>query len=148
MAKKSSDVIVPVVFDDEALGTDLEHLTPAANAALVQLRREVDRDGGLPHSCLKRCEPEGRDGTRLEGCVKTRVPRPDGPWGVVFRAGEVPTRPFALYTLAFGTRHPTGPGKPSVYEVASQRLEEIVARDMRTEKPDTPGTTDDDAPAG
>ena len=30
-----------------------------------------------------RCQAEGRDGTRLGGCVKTRVPWPDGRWGIV-----------------------------------------------------------------
>ena len=48
MSNKPRDVIVPIVFDDEALGTDLEHLTSAAGAALDQLSRDVDRDGGLP----------------------------------------------------------------------------------------------------
>ena len=79
------------------------------------------------------CQPEGRDGTRLGGCVKTRVRWPDGPRGIVLRAGEDPDRPFALYTLAYGERHPTRTGKPSVYEVASERLEEIIARDLRGE---------------
>jgi hypothetical protein len=136
MAKKLPDVIVPIVIDEDAIGTDLEHLSDAAAGALVQLRREVDRDGGLPKSRLLRCQAEGRDGTKLGGCVKTRVPWPDGPWGIVLRAGEVPNRPFALYTLAYGERHPTRRGKPSVYEVASWRLQEIIAKDLRGKKPD------------
>jgi hypothetical protein len=138
MADKRRDVIVPIVFDDEALGTDLEHLTDAAGGALLQLRRDAGRDGGLPKSRLLRCQPEGRDGTRLGGCTKTRVPWPDGPWGIVFRAGEEPTRPFALYTLAYGERHPTRAGKPSVYEVADRRLAETLAKDLRGKEPDTP----------
>lgn len=128
---RDADPIVPIVFDDEAIGADLEHLSDAAGATLAQLRREVDRDGGLPKSRLLRCQPEGRDGTRLSGCAKTRVPWPDGPWGIVFRAGEDPNRPFALYTVAYGERHPSRPGKPSVYEIASQRIEEIAAKDLR-----------------
>ncbi len=138
MADKRPETIVPVVFDEDAIASDLEHLSDAAGAALVQLRREVDRDGGLPKSRLLRCQPEGRDGTRLGGCAKTRVPWPNGPWGIVFRSGEDPKRPFALYTVAYGERHPTRAGKPSVYEIASRRLPEIVARDLRREKPDAP----------
>jgi len=41
---------------------------------------------------------------------------------VLFRAGEDPTRPLALYTIAYGRRHPTGPGQLSVYEIAHRRL--------------------------
>ncbi len=134
MVDKPRDIIVPVVFDDLTLATDLRHLTDSAGAALVQLRREVDRDGGLSDSRLRRCEAEGRDGTCLAGCAKTRVPWPEGPWGIVFRAGEDPNRPFALYTLAYGRRHPTGPRQRSVYELADLRLAEIIARDIRKEK--------------
>ena len=133
-----TDVIVPARFDEESFATDLEHLTGAAGAALEELRREVDRDGGLPKSRLLRCQDEGRDGTRLEECVKTRVPRPNGPWGIVFRAVAHPTRPFGLRGIAYGERHPTHTGKPSVYEVASQRLQEILAQDLRGEKPGAP----------
>jgi hypothetical protein len=131
MVDKHRDVIVPARFDDEAIATDLEHLSDAAGATLAQLRREIDRDGGLPKSRLKRCQAEGRDGTRLPRCVKTRVPWPDGPWGIVFRAVAHPARPFGLRSIAYGHRHPTGPGKLSVYEIASRRLPEIIARDMR-----------------
>jgi hypothetical protein len=132
------DVIAPARFDEETLATDLEHLSDAAGTALAQLRREVDRDDGLPKSRLKRCEPEGRDGTRLPGCVKTRVPWPDGSWGIVFRAVAHPTRPFGLRGIAYGHRHPTGPGQLSDYEIASRRLPEIIARDLRGEDPGTP----------
>jgi hypothetical protein len=142
MADKPRDVIVPIVFDEETLATDLKHFPDAAGTGLAQLRREVNHDGGLPKSRLKRCEPEGRDGSRLPGCVKTRVPWPDGPWDIVFRAGQDPNRPFALYTLAYGHRHPTGPGKLSVYEVAGRRLAEIVARDLRGKDSGKPAAED------
>jgi hypothetical protein len=64
VADKPRDVIVPVRFDEETLATDLEHLPDAAGAAVRALRREINRDGGLPKSRLKRCQSEGRDGTR------------------------------------------------------------------------------------
>lgn len=136
----NADVVVPARFDEAAFAADLEHLSDAAGTALMQLRREVDRDGGLPKSRLLRCQDEGRDGTQLGGCIKTRVPWPDGPWGIIFRAVAHPTRPFGLRGIAYGERHPTHAGKPSVYEIASQRLQEIFAQDLRGEEPDTPGS--------
>jgi hypothetical protein len=110
-----------VEFDDATFAEDLAHNTPAAREAGERKRINAERDGQPAHE-LRPCEPEGRDGTRLPGCVKTRVPWPDGPWGMVFD-GRIDDdgRPF-LACLAFGTRHPTGPGALSVYEVASRRL--------------------------
>ncbi len=117
-----TQLVVPVVFDDGVLTVDLEHLPDAAAAALRDARARVERVGGLPYTQLTACHSEGRDGTDLAGCVKTYIPWPTGPWGIVFRAGEDPDRPFALYTIAYGRRHPTGPGQLSVYEIADRRL--------------------------
>jgi hypothetical protein len=117
-----AELAVPVVFDDDVLAVDLEHLPDAATAALSKVRTKVERSGGIPYVRLAACHSEGRDGTDLTGCVKTYVPWPTGPWGIVFRAGEDPARPFALYTIAYGRRHPTSPGPPSVYEIAYRRL--------------------------
>lgn len=55
--------MIPVAFDDVLLGEDLEHLPKAAAQALARLRREVEREGGIPVMRLKRCEAEARDGT-------------------------------------------------------------------------------------
>jgi hypothetical protein len=66
--------IVPVQCNEDAIAEDLTHHPHGARKALDLLRREVDRDGGLSFSRLKRCDEEGRDGTRLAGCVKTYVP--------------------------------------------------------------------------
>ena len=117
-----TELVVPVVFDGGVLAVDLEHLPDAAAAALRAVRAQVERVGGLPYTRLAACHSEGRDGTDLPGCVKTYVPWPTGPWGIVFSAGENPDRPFALYTVAYGRRHPTGPGQLSVYEIAHRRL--------------------------
>ena len=38
MADKPRDVIVPIVFDEEAIGADLEHLTDAAGLAFTPKR--------------------------------------------------------------------------------------------------------------
>lgn len=87
---------------------------------LELLRRELDRDGGIPVSRLKRCEAEGRDGTRLAGCLKTYVPWPTGRFGLVMLPVTHPSRPLALRAFAFGVRHPAAL-KPSVYEIADRR---------------------------
>jgi hypothetical protein len=69
------------------------------------------------------CQAEGRDGTRLGGCVKTYIPWPDGRFGAVFVPVTHPSRPMALRAIAFGIRHqPRGATAPTVYEVADRRL--------------------------
>ena len=111
-----------VVFDDAALAEDLQHNSPAARNAAYGERDELTSDGGLAPERLKACEAEGRDGTRLPGCVKTYIPDPDGAWGMVFQLRiDTDQRPY-LACLAFGQRHPSSPGALSVYQVASQRL--------------------------
>jgi hypothetical protein len=51
------------------------------------------------------------DGTDLGGCVKTRIPWPDGRWGIVMydRDGHPELR-----VLAFGERHPAELWRASV----------------------------------
>jgi hypothetical protein len=117
---RSAGPFVPVVFDEHAVAEDLAHHPPVARHALEVLRRELNRDGGLPTSRLKRCEAEGRDGTRLAGCVKTYVPWPTGRYGLVMLPVAHPTRPLALRAFAFGVRHPAAL-KPSVYKIADGR---------------------------
>lgn len=69
------------------------------------------------------CQAEGRDGTRLGGCVKTYIPWPDGRFGAVFVPASHPNRPLTLRVLAFGVRHhPRVSNAKTVYEVADIRL--------------------------
>lgn len=112
--------LFPVVFDEHAIAEDLAHHPPVARHALELLRRELDRNGGIPASRLKRCEAEGNDGTRLAGCLKTYVPWPTGRFGLVMLPVAHPSRPLALRAFAFGVRHPAAL-KPSVYEIAGKR---------------------------
>jgi hypothetical protein len=112
--------LVPVWFDEHAIAEDLHHLPGAARVALDAFRRELDRNDGLPILRVRRCDPEGRDGTNLDGCLKTYVPWPTGRYGLVFLPAEHPTRPLALYAIAFGVRHPSG-RRPSVYRIAHER---------------------------
>lgn len=76
---------------------------------------------GAPRGWLRRCEEEGRDGTRLGGCVKLYIPQPAGRWGAVF-AAELEAGKPVLLLIAVGERHPEQPWRPSVYEIAHRRL--------------------------
>jgi hypothetical protein len=109
-----------VGVDDVVLEEDLPHATAAGRAAIAPVIEEL-RSSGVPFSWLKRCQAEGRDGTRLPGCAKIYIPHPDGRWGAVLTGDKLATVP-TLVLLAVGLRHPVKPWTPSVYEVASRRL--------------------------
>ena len=111
-----------VGFDDATFAEDLEHTSSDTGRTLARRERDKLTADGLPPDQLKRCDIEARDGTSLPGCVKIYIPEPDGIWGMVFQLRiDGDGRPF-LACLAFGTRHPTGPGAFSVYQVAHQRV--------------------------
>ena len=120
MADSPRGPLMPVLFDEHAIAEDLHHLPGTARVALDAFRRELDRDGGLSLTRVKRCDAEGRDGTNLDRCLKTYVPWPTGRFGLVFTPAAHPTRPLALRAFAFGVRHPTG-SRPSVYRIAHER---------------------------
>lgn len=123
MVKPQSEPVFPVGFDDDALEEDLAHLPASAEEALRLFHKEVRRLGGIPKSRLMACQAEGRDGTRLGGCVKTYIPWPDGRFGAVFVAVAHPSRPLALRAIAFGVRHhPRRSNALTVYGIADQRL--------------------------
>jgi hypothetical protein len=119
----SGEPVFPVGFDELVLAEDLARLGEAGAQALVGLQAEIERDGGLPSSRLMACQAEGRDGTRLGGCVKTYVPWPAGRFGAVFIAVSHPEWPLMLRAIAFGVRHqPRESRVLSVYEIAHRRL--------------------------
>ncbi len=123
MVEPQSEPVFPVGFDDDALEEDLAHLPASAEEALRLFHKEVRRLGGIPKSRLMTCQAEGRDGTRLGGCVKTYIPWPDGQFGAVLVAVTHPSRPLALRAVAFGIRHPPrGSRAQTVYQIASRRL--------------------------
>lgn len=105
---------------DEVLTEDLVRCTPAARAAIEPMVATL-REDGAPREWLLRCEEEGRDGTRLGGCVKLYIPQPAGQWGAVLVGDEEAGKP-ALVLIAVGERHPGRPWKRSVYEIAHRRL--------------------------
>jgi len=106
--------------DDVALAEDLAHLSAAARTAIGPVVERLRHDG-VPVQWLRRCEPEGRDGTRLPGCVKFYIPRPAGRWGAVLTADVAASAP-RLVLLAVGERHPVAASRPSVYVIAHRRL--------------------------
>ncbi len=123
MPEARPEPVFPVGFDDDALDEDLNRLPASAEIAMVEFRKELRRHGGIPLSRLKKCQAEGRDGTKLPGCVKTYIPWPDGKFGAVFVAVRHPNRPMALRAIAYGVRHhPREANAATVYEVADRRL--------------------------
>ena len=65
---------------------------------------------GVDVGTLQRCQAHGRDGTRLERCVKLYLPSPGGAWRMVFEiTRDLSTGELVLAYLAFGLGHP---GKP------------------------------------
>lgn len=70
------------------------------------------------------CDEEGRDGTSLPECVKTRVSWPNGQWGIVYLiARHQKTSRLSLDVLSFGMRHhPKGSHAFNVYQIANRRL--------------------------
>ena len=123
MAESRPEPVFPVGFDDDALAEDLDRLPASAEVALREFRKELRRHGGIPRSRLMACQAEGRDGTKLGGCVKTYIPWPVGRFGAVFLPAKHPSRPLTLRVLAFGVRHhPRESNAETVYEVAYSRL--------------------------
>lgn len=111
----------PVLFDEDAFDEDVAHATSAGRAVAADAKQRMERDG-IALSEMLRCEAEGRDGTRLEGCVKTYLPQPLGDWGMVFSDWRLDDGTPAFLYLAFGRRHPLAAWQPSVYQVAHRRL--------------------------
>src|SRR5215208_1481978 len=104
--------VFPVAFDELAVAEDLTRLGEGGVEALEGL-------GGLPRERLVACDAEGRDGTRLGGCVKTYVPWPAGRFGAVMVAVSHPERPVGLRVIAFGIRHqPPEAHALTVYQIA------------------------------
>lgn len=93
----------------------------AGAETLREARGQFEQDG-VELRTLRRCDPEGRDGTKLPACFKVYLPAPNGKFGMVFRFirdGEG----LALRYLAFGVRHhPRDSNAQTVYEIAHRRL--------------------------
>jgi len=110
-----------VLFDEGAFAEDTMRSGRAGAQALREARSQFDQNG-VEIKILRRCDPEGRDGTRLPACFKVYLPPPDGRFGMVMRFVR-DADGLALRYLAFGVRHhPRGSNAPTVYELADRRL--------------------------
>lgn len=116
----------PVVVDTDVWEQEVERLAARSEARqAAEAARRVIEDEGIPQGLLARCEAQATDGTRLEGCLKARVPlgrraSSEAPFGFVFEPVMDPRDSLTLRVLAFGERHPRI-GR-SVYERAHKRL--------------------------
>jgi hypothetical protein len=111
----------PAYFDQTAWEEDLARSTPAGRHAAEIARRDYER-GGVPVEHLRRVQEHGDDGTVLPDCAKVYLPLPAGRFGMIFRAIRVEDKPLLAY-LAFGVRHhPRSSRRPTVYQLAHQRL--------------------------
>jgi hypothetical protein len=105
------------------MAEDLARLGQGGVEALEALGRELDRLGGLPRERLMACDAEGRDGTRLRGCVKTYVPWPGGRFRAVMVGVSRAERSVGLRVIASGIRHhPPDAHVLTVYQIAHRRL--------------------------
>jgi hypothetical protein len=111
----------PAHFDQDAWEEDLARSTPAGREAAEAARRDYERNG-IPVEHLRRVQEHGNDGTLLPDCAKVYLPLPAGRFGMVFRAIKIEGR-LRLAYLAFGVRHhPRDSKRPTVYQLAHQRL--------------------------
>lgn len=111
----------PAYFDEEAWEEDLARSGPAGREVAEAARREYE-EHGIPIQRLRRIRAEGNDGTELRDCAKVYLPPPAGRFGMVFRAIKRDSKPWLAF-LAFGVRHhPQGSNRPTVYQLAHQRL--------------------------
>ncbi len=110
-----------VLFNEGAFAEDTMRSGRAGAETLRNARNQFERDG-VEIKTLRRCDPEGRDGTRLPACFKVYLPVPNGKFGMVLRFvrdGEG----LALRYLAFGVRHqPRDSNTQSVYQIPHRRL--------------------------
>jgi hypothetical protein len=110
-----------VLFDEGAFAEDTMKSGRVGAKALRETRSQFERHG-IEIKALRRCDPEGRDGTKLPACFKVYLPAPSGKFGMVLRFIR-DADGLALRYLAFGIRHhPRDSNASTVYEVADRRL--------------------------
>jgi hypothetical protein len=109
-------------FDADAWEEDLARTTPNGRAAAEAARREYERSG-IPIQQLRRVAEHGRDHTILPDCAKVYLPPPNGHFGMIFMLKFEPNGRPVLVFLAFGVRHhPRGSKRPTVYQLAHERM--------------------------
>lgn len=110
-----------VLFNEGAFAEDTMRSGRAGARVLREARSQFE-GVGVEIKTLRRCDPEGRDGTKLPNCFKVYLPAPHGKFGMIFRFVR-DADGLALRYLAFGIRHhPRDSNAPTVYELADRRL--------------------------
>jgi hypothetical protein len=110
-----------VLFDEGAFAEDTMRSGRTGAKALREAQSQFEKEG-VEIAELRRCDAEGRDGTKLPACFKVYLPVPNGKFGMVFRFVR-DSEGLALRYLAFGVRHhPRASNVPTVYEIAHRRL--------------------------
>lgn len=118
-----ADTRFPVQFGAGAWILDMARTTTRGRAAAQTARRDYEVQG-VPLEVLRPTRGEGPDGTVLPNCVKTYLPFPAGPFGMVFELVRTDSGLRLIY-LAFGVRHhPPDSHADSVYRIAHRRLRE------------------------
>ena len=109
-------------FDTDAWEEDLARTTPAGRQAAETAHKGYEQHG-VPIAQLRRVAEHGHDRTILPDCMKVYLPAPDGRFGMIFILKFQPDGRPVLMFLAFGVRHhPQGSQRPTVYQLAHQRL--------------------------
>jgi hypothetical protein len=110
-----------VLFHEGAFAEDTMRSGRAGAETLRGTRARFEQEG-VEIKALRRCDAEGRDGTKLPACFKVYLPPPSGKFGMIFRFVR-DSEGLALRYLAFGVRHhPHDSNAQSVYEIAHRRL--------------------------
>jgi hypothetical protein len=110
-----------VLFNEGAFAEDTMRSGRVGAEALREARGQFEREG-VEIKTLRRCDSEGRDGTKLPACFKIYLPVPNGKFGMVLRFVR-DREVLALRYLAFGVRHhPRDSNAQTVYEIAHRRL--------------------------
>jgi len=105
-------------FTDAWFRADLRLLTAAQQEAAANARRNAERQG-VAAADLERCDPEARDGTSLEGCVKQYL----GDLRLIYLGAIGADRRPYLQCLAVGLCHrPQRDRRPDAYRIADRRL--------------------------
>jgi hypothetical protein len=108
VAREPSGPVFPVHVDERELVEDLQHATEAGRSAIESMIAQLKTDG-VPKAWLGQCDAEARDGTRLAGCAKLYIPRPNGRWGAVFLGGISDGKPtLFLWPSGNSTLVPAG----------------------------------------
>ncbi len=89
---------------------------------MTAARKRYEREG-VPRADLRSCDSDHRSGTRLPGCMKVYIPKPGGPWRMVFQVAESKNQELVLKYVAAGLGHtPRQTRRLDVYKTAHYRL--------------------------